>query len=245
MKFSQFKNAIGFIFGKPHTVYAHYGITHRCNLNCYMCQVKGDAEYRELSLGRIYSLAKNLARLGISYISIGGGEPLVRDDLTEAVRIFKKHSIRTRLLTNGVLLSESLARKLQISGLSDLSVSLDSLDREKYKYITGTDCLTGVMDAITVARKYFKNGVNLLNTVVSKINIEELPVLSIFAKEHRFKISLIPIENARDNFTLQDKEKIANILNSLDRKHVFNSTNFIRLLPDYLCGSFKNTECLA
>jgi len=70
-----------------------------------MCKVKEDIGHKELSLKEIRFLTDNLASKGIVYVSIGGGEHLVRDNIVGVIKIFKQHSIRVRLLTNGVLLN--------------------------------------------------------------------------------------------------------------------------------------------
>jgi sulfatase maturation enzyme AslB (radical SAM superfamily) len=70
-------------------VYAHFGITHRCNLTCKMCGIwrYGNAK-EELSLEQIAEVAARMQRLGVVQVAIGGGEPFSRTDLEEAARSF-------------------------------------------------------------------------------------------------------------------------------------------------------------
>ena len=245
MRLKQLRNIIGFSLGRLYPVYAHYGLTHKCNLSCYMCKVKEDIGHEELSLKEIRFLTENLASKGIVYVSIGGGEPLVRDDIVGVIKIFKQHSIRVRLLTNGVLLNRELLIKLKEAGLSDISISLDTLDKNKCNLITGSDCFNKVINSISLIGQHFNRGINLINVVISKYNIDELSNLVEFAKKHRFKISLIPIEGAENSFTSADRLKIETVVNALDRKALFNSNEFLNHMIDYLCGEFKMGGCFA
>ena len=62
-------------------VYAHFGVTHRCNLTCKMCGIwrYGNAK-EELSIAEVTEVAKRMKRLGVVQVSLGG-EPFAREDL--------------------------------------------------------------------------------------------------------------------------------------------------------------------
>lgn len=98
----QIDNIISFILRQPHPLYAHYGITPRDNLAYRMCQVKEDIYKKELSLDKVKKLVEKLFGPGVVYLSIEGGEPLLREDIVKVVALFSQASIRVRVLTNGL-----------------------------------------------------------------------------------------------------------------------------------------------
>jgi len=75
-------------------VYVIYETTDRCNLRCRMCSVwrRADRE-AELNLGQIDVLAGRLRDMGVVVVSLSGGEPFLREDLPEIIRIFKRLEI--------------------------------------------------------------------------------------------------------------------------------------------------------
>ena len=72
-------------------VYAHFGVTHRCNLTCKMCGIwrYGNAK-EELSIAEVTEVAQRMKRLGVVQVSLGGGEPFAREDLADLVHCFVK-----------------------------------------------------------------------------------------------------------------------------------------------------------
>ena len=84
-------------------VYAHFGVTHRCNLTCKMCGIwrYGNAK-EELSISEVHQVAQRMKKIGVAQVSIGGGEPFARDDLEELVECFLQRGLNTRVLTNGI-----------------------------------------------------------------------------------------------------------------------------------------------
>jgi cyclic pyranopterin phosphate synthase len=211
--------------------------------------VKEDIFEKELSTLETKKLAKKLAKLGILYISIGGGEPLLREDIVEVVRIFINHGIKVRLLTNGVILTRSLLYAFKKAGLKDISISLDTLDREKFKFITGKDLLYKVIDSIELVNEILSRGIWLINCVVSRLNYQEVPQILDLAKKMNFLVSLIPIENPQGEFLFLRKDyreidKLFEIL--MSRKEViFNSRRFLIYLKHYLKSQFLNFPCYA
>ena len=247
MNIKQIYNLLSFITRTPRPIYVHYGITHRCNLNCKMCKVKEDSFERELSVTEIELLTEKLAKLGISYISIGGGEPLLREDIIDVVKLFKKNEIRVRILTNGLLLKEDVIRKLKKVGVEDISISLDTLNPEKYQYITGKNKLSNVIDSIKLASQYFK-GILLLNCVVSRLNYQEIFDVLSFAQKYNFLLSIIPIENpsAEFKFRNEDFKPLKKLFGFLSQnKYVFNGVEFLNYSLNYLLGNFQNFPCFA
>ncbi|KPL23934.1 MAG: hypothetical protein AMJ75_04950 [Phycisphaerae bacterium SM1_79] len=130
--------------------YLRVSVTDRCNLRCIYCHSLDDCEFISrgeiLRFEEICRIVRLFTECGISKVRLTGGEPLVRRDVVELVR--KLGGIRRiedlALTTNGVLL-EQMAGQLKAAGLMRVNVSLDSVQRENYKRITGFDVLDKVM----------------------------------------------------------------------------------------------------
>jgi len=179
-------------------VYAHYGITHRCDLTCKMCGIwRYGNKKEELSLDEIQVVAKRLASIGVVQVSLGGGEPFAREDLPEICEIFTKAGLNTRVLTNAVNVSEEKLQACIDAGVKNFSISLDSLYPERFDYICEHP---GSWDAAVKNMSFLANklhgsgGLLVMNCVVSNLNLEEIPDMIRFAKALGFSVSLLPIE---------------------------------------------------
>ncbi len=184
-------------------VYAHYGITHRCNLTCKMCGIwrYGNAK-EELSLDEIAEVAARMRRIGVVQVAIGGGEPFAVDHIEEAARLFVDQGLTLRLLTNGIDVSRSRIDKAIDYGVKNFSISLDSLYPSRFDYICEYD---GAWDAVVrtithIAQRLAgtSGAMPTLNCVVSNLNLEELPDIVRFARDLGFAVSFLPIELLTD-----------------------------------------------
>ena len=102
-------------------LYVQFAVTNRCNLRCRYCDIPSFAG-PELSLGEIETLVEGLRRLGTKRIVLLGGEPLLRGDLGEIVRLIKRRGMFAGLVTNGHLVPSRLK---DLRGLDTIAVSLD------------------------------------------------------------------------------------------------------------------------
>jgi MoaA/NifB/PqqE/SkfB family radical SAM enzyme len=233
-------------------VYAHFGITHRCNLQCRMCGIERDAqESQELSLEQIGRVFDNLKDLGVVYVSIGGGEPFLRKDLLPVIKLLIKKGFMIRLLTNGTLMDEKSVRDLALAGLREISVSLDTLDPDKFTQICGQgkffETIMNNLDTLSnVLPK--DNRLILINTVVSPLNVKELPRLAEFAVRKGFYISFIPVESGGladftfkqgDNKEIDDSYDYLIRMKRKSKSPLFNSSMFLDKSRRYL----KSGEC--
>lgn len=179
-------------------VYAHFGITHRCNLTCKMCGIwRYGNRKEELELPQIEEMARKMSRLGVVQVSIGGGEPFACDYLEEAARAFVQEGLNVRVLTNGVGVSEERIAKCVEYGVQNFSISLDSLYPARFDYICEKEgSWNEAVKTMTVVSRLLKGtrGMPTINCVVSNLNLEELPDMVRFAKEVGFHISFLPVE---------------------------------------------------
>jgi MoaA/NifB/PqqE/SkfB family radical SAM enzyme len=184
-------------------VYAHFGITHRCNLTCKMCGIwrYGNAK-EELSLEQIGLIAARMRRLGVVQCSIGGGEPFAVDHIEEAAKLFVDEGINLRLLTNGIGVSRDRIDRAIDYGVKNFSISLDSLYPTRFDYICehegSWEDAVSTMSHIGNRLAGTPGSMPTINCVVSNLNLEELPDLVRFAKDIGFAISFLPIELLAD-----------------------------------------------
>jgi len=186
-------------------VYAHYGITHRCDLTCKMCGIwRYGNRKEEMELPEIGQMARLFNRLGVVQCSIGGGEPFARDDIEEVGKLFVDAGVNVRLLTNAVNVPRERLQKCLDYGVRNFSISLDSLYPERFDYICEQEgSWTGAVKnmAWLGEQLHGTDGMPVINCVVSNLNLEELPDIVRFAKAIGFHVSFLPIEllaNAKD-----------------------------------------------
>jgi MoaA/NifB/PqqE/SkfB family radical SAM enzyme len=180
-------------------VYAHFGITHRCNLTCKMCGIwRYGNEKEELSLPQIQDMAAKMRRLGVVQVAIGGGEPFATSHVEEAAKAFIDEGLMLRLLTNGIGVGLDRLDKAMDMGVMNFSISLDSLYPERFDYICEHD---GSWDEAVRSITHIgqrlagkAGALPTLNCVVSNLNLEELPDMVRFAKDVGFAISFLPVE---------------------------------------------------
>ncbi len=138
--------------GRKHT-YLRLSLTDRCNLRCSYCMPPQGIDWTPradiLTEGEIVRLAGIFVGMGIDKIRLTGGEPLARRDIGRIVeRLGALPGLKTlAMTTNGISLAERAA-PLRASGLNNLTISLDTLRRDRFKEIAKRDKFDAVMAGI-------------------------------------------------------------------------------------------------
>ena len=161
-----------------------------------------------LSYDEIISVCKEAVKLGIVKFKITGGEPLVRKNCASLIRsIYDIDGVeQVTLTTNGILLKDQLDDLVK-AGLKSVNISLDTLDRAKYKEITGFDEIDKVMESIKAS---VEAGLRVkVNSVLHDKDYEEDFVKLIeIAKNHpvdvRF-IEMMPIGYGADSYLVSNE----------------------------------------
>ena len=187
--------------------YLRVSITERCNLNCIYCG-KDDCAKKETELSpeEIFHLVKAFAQCGITKVRITGGEPLVREDVCEIVRLIKTiPAIQTiALTTNGVYLAR-YAAALKEAGLNSVNISLDSTDDSTYRHLTGADVLDKVLEGIACAGAAGLSPIKINAVLMKGVNSDGAGELIALTKENdidvRF-IELMPFSESGENSAL-------------------------------------------
>jgi MoaA/NifB/PqqE/SkfB family radical SAM enzyme len=107
---------------------AQWEVTQRCNLGCRHCYLRGDAEGGELSTAEAVELFRQMARVGVMFLTFTGGEPLLRPDLFELVDEARSLGFAWKLLTNATLVDDVTARDIAERAPHGVSVSLYGLE---------------------------------------------------------------------------------------------------------------------
>ena len=115
---------------------AHLDVTYRCNERCVHCYVEQNGE-RELSTGEVRGILEQLAEAGTLFLSVSGGEPLMRKDLFEILEAARGLSFDVKLKTNGLLIGPEQARRLRALHVHEVQVSLYSHRAEAHDSVTG------------------------------------------------------------------------------------------------------------
>lgn len=123
--------------------YLRLSLTEKCNFRCEYCLPETLQSHNAnsfLNLNEIKNLALAIQDLGVEKIRLTGGEPLLRKDLLEIIRLLKNETgvSHVAMTTNGFSLEKS-AENLKKSGLDSVNISLDSLDEKKFKTISGAN----------------------------------------------------------------------------------------------------------
>jgi cyclic pyranopterin phosphate synthase len=143
--------------------YFRISITDVCNFKCGYCLPNGyqksENKKEFLSLEEIKRIGKALSELGVCKIRLTGGEPTVRKDFVEIIENLKSLPGINKVVftTNGYNL-KNIAKSVVNAKINGINISIDSLDREKFKFITGKDKLEDILIGLKVLQDLnFKN----------------------------------------------------------------------------------------
>jgi len=178
--------------------YVRVSVTDRCDFRCTYCMSE-DMEFLPkkdvLSLEELDRLCNTFIELGVKKLRITGGEPLVRKNIMQLFSNLGKKLGQgleeLTLTTNGSQLSR-YAKDLFDTGVRRINVSLDSLEKNKFKKITRIGDLDKVINGIMVAKKA---GLKIkINTVALKeINDNEILNLVNWCGENKFSLTFIEV----------------------------------------------------
>ena len=170
-------------------------VTDRCNLRCSYCMPEADYVWlpREdiLHFEEVERLADVFLDLGVDKVRLTGGEPLLRRDLPDLVaRLASRSRIRDlAMTTNGVLLADQVSA-LRQAGLHRLTVSLDTLRRDRFHALARSDELDRVRRGIDAAAPLFP-GLKIDTVVIRGVNDDELVPLAEFGRERGAEVRFI------------------------------------------------------
>lgn len=110
-------------------LHALWEVTYSCPLRCRHCYLARDGEQEELTSAEAKELLVQMARLGVMFLALTGGEPLLRDDLFKIIDKARALGFTWRLLTTGTLLDARAERDLADRGPLGVEMSLHGLEQ--------------------------------------------------------------------------------------------------------------------
>lgn len=173
--------------------YLRISVTQRCNFNCPYCSV-GKPDINELTAFEIAVFARAFAKAGIKKIRLTGGEPLIRDDISEVAAAVKKAANPETLAvtTNAFLLKEK-GYELKKAGVDAVNISLDTLDSECFRRMTGRDAFSAVMNGLYEALSVGFEQVKINTVLIRGVNDGGAEKLISFAKEYPVDVRFIEL----------------------------------------------------
>ena len=193
-------------------------LTNRCNVNCLYCHHDGMVKSKdEMTADELYTICKIAKKIGVRKIRLSGGEPLLKKDIVEIVEKIASLDFKDiSMTTNGILL-EKYAQELKDAGLDRVNVSLDTLNRETFEFITKKDYLEDAKNGILMAVEVGLYPVKINMVIMMDINQNEIDDMFEFCKENDIVLQLIELiesENCEDDkfsadyhYNLDDIEK--------------------------------------
>ncbi len=179
-------------FGRIHN-YLRISLTHRCNLRCFYCMPdENDQQFVNETLMtavEIEAIAKIFCQNGVNKIRLTGGEPLVRKDAADIIFRLSKLPAAITLTTNAIRVHEFI-EVFKTAGVKTLNVSLDTLQEDKFKFITRRDHYKQVVQNIELL---LANNFHVkLNVVVMKgVNDNEINDFIALTKNESIHVRFI------------------------------------------------------
>ncbi|WP_297453593.1 GTP 3',8-cyclase MoaA [Persephonella sp.] len=216
--------------------YLRVSVTDKCNLKCFYCRPDNSefVPHEEiLRYEEIARLVKAMTKYGLKKVRITGGEPLVRPQLEELVRMLREiPEIKDiSLTTNGITLAKH-AEELRKAGLDRLNISIDSLKPDLFYQITKGK-LEDVLEGIKVSKELGYDPIKVNAVIVKGLNEDEALDFVEFGAEYgvevRF-IEMMPIGGELINWSEEKVKPLDEIKQKIEEKYG-------KLIPSISIGS--------
>ena len=187
--------------------YIRLSITDVCNFKCGYClpngyQIDKSDNRKFLHLEEIRRLAKVFSKLGVCKIRLTGGEPTVRKDFFDIIKVLKNEAGIKKIVitTNGYHLDDK-AKMLVDSGLNGINISIDSLNRNIFKDVTGHDRLPEILRGIQILQDLSFDNIKINAVLLNGINASEkdFESWSEFIKTNKVDFRYIELMQTGDN----------------------------------------------
>ncbi|MDA7830359.1 GTP 3',8-cyclase MoaA [Candidatus Pelagibacter sp.] len=197
--------------------YIRLSITDVCNFKCTYCLPEGykknPGDTRSfMSAEEISRLTKALSELGVCKIRLTGGEPTVRKDFFDILKDMKQNSNipKVTMTTNGYRLNK-IAKQLYETGLNGINISIDTLNRETFKKLTGHDRLNEILEGINILQKLGFNNIKVNAVLLKGINDthEEFEKFGNFIKNNKIDFRFIELMQTGDNLDYFKKNHVS------------------------------------
>lgn len=174
--------------------YLRLAVTDRCNLRCFYCMPAEGIDYVErselMSYEELIRLVSIVTRLGIKKLRITGGEPFLRKDLMEFLRMVQASDIHEVHLTTNGTLTYDVIPELKELDIRSVNLSLDSLDKARFHAITRRDSFDTVWATFLRLLEFgITTKINMV--VMNGKNIEDLIPMAELAAQYAVDVRFI------------------------------------------------------
>ena len=171
-------------------------ITSRCNERCRFCLFRGN---KETSMDEVKKIVDNIGGLPVKDIILTGGEPLLNKDIFHIMDYLMDKGYEIDICSNGTLIDQKTAEELS-RRVNEISISLDTVDRQKYQLLRGRDLLGKAEEGI---KNLIDRGVEVhLTFVVTRSNMDEIEKVAYWAQEmkaHSISYQKMIVDLAQDS----------------------------------------------
>jgi AdoMet-dependent heme synthase len=251
---------LGYKLFRSRPVWVTFDVSWNCNCRCQYCNYWKE-DHEDLPTSEIRSIIRNLQKLGVVYLGISGGEPLLRKDIVDIVGFAKDAGMYVGLNTNGTINREDLYTALMRAGLDTMCFSIDGASPATHEQFR-KNCLFGkVVQSIQTAVRIRNEGAYrtqiTTNTVVHRGNVDELEEISRWRQTlgvDRNNFQPVVTANISDaavrsniGFSQEDRELLERVQAALSRIPGGNLEGFIDQIVDYYTGGkrSRSLECYA
>ena len=201
-------------FGRDIT-YMRLSVTDKCNLRCRYCMpVEGVClkEHREmLTEDEMITAVEAAASLGVKKLRITGGEPLVKRNIVSICRrAAAVEGIKEVCLTTNGLMLPKLAKDLKDAGVKRINLSLDTLDPEKYAYITRIGTLDDFMAGLNAALDAGFEKIKINAVLIGGFNDDEIVPLAELTRQYPVDMRFIEMMPMYDSGDFQEASFVPN-----------------------------------
>lgn len=201
-------------------------MTDRCNLRCRYCMPEDDYEWipreRILAFEEVRTLVGVFVGLGVEKIRLTGGEPLLRRELSILVKMLSSEpGVRDLALTTNGMLLLKYAQALADAGLDRVTVSLDTLRRDRFRSLTRKDALEAVVEGIEAVQRTRMRGLKINTVVMRGFNDDELVDMLEFGKRVGAEVRFIEYMDVggATRWSMQQVVSRAEMLDRLSRHY--------------------------
>ncbi len=213
-------------FGRIHD-YLRFSITDDCNFSCSYCRPNAPAcnlANSQMTVTEIKTVVDAFIKLGIKKVRLTGGEPLARKDFADVANLFTNYTIEKAITTNALLLDRYFATILS-AGFKTINISLDTLNPDRFKTITGSSGFNRVYSNLIKALDLgFKVKLNVV--VIKGVNDGELVDFARLTQKYPLSVRFIEFMPFANN--QWDPEKLVShneIINNICKEIPLASLN--------------------
>ncbi len=171
-------------------------LTYACNLACIHClSSSGRRDPRELSTDECKALIRELQRMQVFYVNVGGGEPTLRKDFWELLQYAVAHDVGVKFSTNGSRITAQIGRELAGTAYVDVQISLDGATAEVNDAVRGPGSYATALTAMGHLAQAGMRGFKL-SVVVTRENVSQLDAFKAIADAHGAQLRLTRLRPA-------------------------------------------------